>query len=134
MKEGIILMVFLSMFLSCKKKQDFKEQTLGNTTVQVFEKKDEDNTHYLVRIVSDPHSDLGEAVKRKMYYECDSSFLVKDFNQVEILASAVEPVANGQKNIFEYMVYFEGEYKEPHKLIYYDKYLSGNDFVFEFDN
>ncbi|MBC8054690.1 MAG: hypothetical protein H7Y13_16655 [Sphingobacteriaceae bacterium] len=134
----LAVLCFILLFLGtvgCKDKGEFRELSKGGITVQLIKKEDGQGIQYNVRIVPDvSHSINIRSKNEQMFYKADSCFFIKQSaGPKKIIAKAVEPIANGLQNQFEYLVYFDN-INTSYSLIYHDKYLSGEIFEFAFEN
>lgn len=125
----------LLLIAGCKDKGEFKEVEKQGITVQLIEKQVENGLQYNVRIIPDAgYSGTLKSKNEKMYYHADSCFKVQKQGAIEdIIATAVEPIASGFQNQYEYLIYFD-DVDGPYCFIYHDKYLSGQLFEFDFEN
>lgn len=125
----------LLLIAGCKDKGEFKELEKQGITVQLIKKEVGSGLQYNVRII--PNAEYLGSLKsksEKMYYHADSCFKVQKQGAMEdIIATAVEPIANGLQNQYEYLIYFD-DVDGPYRFIYHDKYLSGQLLEFDFEN
>jgi len=135
------LSVFVSLLilalLSCNRnstggKSDFKEIRDSNIIIQLMSLKDSipDTSviKYGVRIFPDKQiaSTLSEKSKEDLWYRMDSSFYLQSGSDKQY-ASVIEPIANGQKNNYEYLLIFDKIPKMDTKkllLAFNDKFIS----------
>jgi hypothetical protein len=137
MKKILMLAFVLTPLLfSCKGNKlkglaDFKELKDSSLVIQAMKIKDQPDTgmiKYGVRVfpAKELLSVLTEENKQALWYKMDSSFYLES-GAGKYYAAMIEPIANGQKNNFEYLVMFEivPQMKLTDlTLVFKDKYLS----------
>ena len=140
-KTGRIVTGLLILFLavSCRRvNKSFKESKDADMAFQIMDlpndSADDNTLNYKVRII--PQKKLMETStmhdKTSMYYDMDSCFYIIDDKHEKIYPSLVQPVANGVKDTYEYLLDFElntGLAKQELNIIYADRYINHKSYV-----
>lgn len=143
-KQQIAALLMTMTLFACNRsnirsQKDFKETKDSDVVIQLMKLTDSipDTTviKYGVRIF--PSKKMAKIMtdksKENLWYKMDSSFYLQS-GALKVYASLTEPIANGQKNNFEYLLIFE---KTPRlnpnelKLAFNDQYISHKTHYFQ---
>ncbi len=133
-----ICIALLMLLASCKSGQsDFQEIRESGLTVQVMGIRENEDTalgDYRVRIFPEKgiEDTIGKETQNNMLYKMDSCFYLLDKSR-PTYPVGLEPIANGMKNSYEYLLLFDKETgiaSDSLKLVYKDQYLNKKAYVF----
>jgi hypothetical protein len=131
----VTALVCLVLF-SCKGDQGFREIKTTTMTVQLMPLGTEGGSSlsFKVRLQPDHAGVIGNGQNsRDLWYHMDSCFYLKRTGRRQY-ALMVQPVNNGSRNIFEYLVQFEAAPADEGKglqLVYHDKFVDQKDYIFK---
>jgi len=126
------IMMVMVLLISCKPKPQLMQagdQELTIKLMKLKDKADPGNTlSYQARLI--PGKKKNETgtneTKQDLLYRMDSTFYIIEHHK-KIYASLVQPVANGLKDSYEYLLQFESDSMlddQQIEMIYQDKYIS----------
>ena len=133
-----IIALFLTLLAasSCKsRKAEFNEVKDDSLTVQVLKIRNADEEGTIdLRVRIFPAHGLAEKSGKsteEMWYATDSCFVLSTGGK-ELIPVMQQPVANGMKNSFEYLLLFEGAEvldSRDMKLVYRDRHFTGKTYT-----
>lgn len=135
----IIITLFACNRSNIRSQNDFKETQDSDVVIQVMKLNDSipDTSvlKYGVRIFPSKKMAkiLTDKSKENLWYKMDSSFYLQS-GPLKVYASLTEPISNGQKNNFEYLLIFEKTSRlSPNdlKLAFNDQYISHKTHYFQ---
>ncbi len=131
------LLLLILTGISCNKADtrfsEIKDKHLTLQVMKVQEGEDRSMLEYRVRLLVNPNIDVNKQLGQKMWYHTDSCFYFAE-GERRIFPMVQEPVANGIKNSFEYLLLFNShDLPEDRKLelTYRDLYISDKTYSFD---
>lgn len=108
----VSLFFFIVCLASCSgRRNDFREIKDEDLTVQLKSVKGDEDFNYAVRIfLKDSPNIKSEELYNKMWYHTDSCFYMTD-GAKKIYPVFQQPVSNGLKDSFEYLIAFDKKMK-----------------------
>lgn len=124
MRKLFIIGLFgLLAILSCRNKGNYNSTKNGELTLMAISGQKEGLLK--VRLTFDQKGEGLDAPRfvEAMQYDMDSCFYIQGEGP-KSYPIYVEPIANGMRKNFEYLIGFERDFKKGEKLVYVDRYRS----------
>ncbi|MDB5146545.1 MAG: hypothetical protein JWQ57_565 [Mucilaginibacter sp.] len=137
---GLKLLMIILLIQGCKTDETGKTITDKGLTISMSAVKDAagDNKGLAFKAMLVPSAtliaDSGKALNLAMTFKNDSAFFIEK-NGEKIFAAMVQPVANGIKGSFEYLILFNPvQQTDTLSVVYQDKFLNKKRYTFKFFN
>jgi len=132
----VLLADLLSMQLSACKDRDFKEINNGDVHIQVTRLKgaiQNEGSGFKFRLLPSRNFTATHRLSTEnLWYHMDSCFYTEK-DGVKTYVAMVQPIANGVKDNFEYLLQFDPAVtatRDSVRLVYYDKYITRQHYTF----
>lgn len=131
-----LLAGLLSLQLYACKDRDFKEISNGDVRIQLTRLKganQNDGSGFKFRLLPSRSFAAAHQLRTEnFWYHMDSCFYTEK-DGVKTYVAMVQPIANGVKDNFEYLLQFDPEMaaaSDSVRLVYYDKYITRQHYTF----